>query len=58
MARITIEDLPVGENLTPEEEELIFGAGRRSFRPTLETYAPGAPKTGIFALFHPEESLS
>jgi hypothetical protein len=37
MARIKIEDLPVVENLTPEEEELIFGAGRRSFRPMLES---------------------
>lgn len=37
MARIKIEDLPVVENLTPEEEELIFGAGRPSFRPTLES---------------------
>ncbi|HEY7315584.1 MAG TPA: hypothetical protein VH643_40020 [Gemmataceae bacterium] len=37
MAHIKIEDLPVGANLTPEEEELIFGAGWRSFRPMLES---------------------
>ncbi|HEY7428050.1 MAG TPA: hypothetical protein VH682_27700 [Gemmataceae bacterium] len=37
MARIKIEDLPVGENLTPEEEERLFGAGWRSFRPMLES---------------------
>ena len=55
MDRITIEDLPVVDNLTPEEEELIFGAGRRSFQPTLETYAPGAPIPDIFAFFRPEE---
>jgi hypothetical protein len=36
MARIKIEDLPVAENLTPEQEELLEGAGLRSFRPTLE----------------------
>jgi hypothetical protein len=36
MARIQIEDLPVGDNLTPEQEELILGAGRLSFRPNLE----------------------
>jgi cell wall-associated NlpC family hydrolase len=36
MARIKIEDLPVAENLTPEQEELIQGAGLRSFRPALE----------------------
>src|SRR5262245_1492825 len=36
MARIEIEDLPVADNLTPEQEELIQGAGPRSFRPTLE----------------------
>lgn len=37
MARIRIDDLPIEENLTPEEEELILGAGRRSFRPTFES---------------------
>lgn len=37
MARIRIDDLPLGENLTPEQEELILGAGRRTFRPTLES---------------------
>jgi hypothetical protein len=31
VARIRIEDLPTVENLTPEEQEEIFGAGRRSF---------------------------
>ena len=36
MARIKIEDLPVAENLTPEQEALIEGAGLRPFRPTLE----------------------
>jgi hypothetical protein len=37
MVRIRIDDLPLGENLTPEQEELIVGAGRRTFRPTLES---------------------
>jgi hypothetical protein len=36
MARIKIEDLPVADNLTPEQEALIQGAGLRSFRPTFE----------------------
>jgi hypothetical protein len=36
MSRIRIEDLPVAENLTPEQEELIQGAGLKSFRPRLE----------------------
>ncbi len=36
MARIRIDDLPVGEKLTPEQEELILGAGRQTFRPRLE----------------------
>src|SRR5262249_38345244 len=31
-----IDDLPVAKNLTPEQEELIQGAGLKSFRPTLE----------------------
>jgi hypothetical protein len=36
MARIRIEDLPAAEGLTAEQEELIQGAGLKSFRPTLE----------------------
>jgi hypothetical protein len=36
MSRIRIDDLPVAENMTPEQEELIQGAGLKSFRPTLE----------------------
>jgi acylphosphatase len=36
MSRIVIDDLPVAECLTPEQEELIQGAGLRSFRPSLE----------------------
>ena len=36
MARIRIDDLPVAENLTPEQEALILGAGLKSFRPSLE----------------------
>jgi hypothetical protein len=36
MARIRIEDLPVAEDLTAEQEELIQGAGPKSFRPKLE----------------------
>jgi hypothetical protein len=35
MARIRIDDLPVADDLTPEQEELILGAGL-SFRPSLE----------------------
>jgi hypothetical protein len=37
MAHIKIQDLPAGANLTPEEEELILGAGLATFRPTLES---------------------
>jgi uncharacterized protein YkwD len=37
MARIRVDDLPVADNLTPEQEALIAGAGLRSFRPTLES---------------------
>jgi uncharacterized protein YkwD len=37
MARIHIDDLPPAETLTPEQEELILGAGLRSFRPRLES---------------------
>ena len=37
MARIHINDLPPIENLTPEQEEQILGAGRKSFRPMLES---------------------
>jgi len=36
VTRIRIDDLPVAENLTPEQEELIQGAGLKSFRPSLE----------------------
>jgi hypothetical protein len=36
MSRIRIDDLPVAENLTPEQEEMIQGAGLKSFRPSLE----------------------
>src|SRR5262245_66487540 len=38
MTRVRIDDLPPeDENLTPEElEQIEGGAGRRSFRPTLE----------------------
>src|SRR5262249_17786247 len=36
MTRIRIDDLPVAENLTPEQEALIQGAGLKSFRPSLE----------------------
>jgi hypothetical protein len=37
MARITIDDLPAAEALTPEQEALLLGAGLKSFRPRLET---------------------
>ena len=36
-ARIVIEDLPAAEPLSEEEMAAILGAGRRSFRPTLES---------------------
>jgi hypothetical protein len=36
MARIRIDDLPVADNLTPEQEDLIQGAGLKSFRPRFE----------------------
>jgi FG-GAP-like repeat len=35
--RIAIEDLPAFESLSPEEMARIFGAGRRTFRPTFES---------------------
>jgi hypothetical protein len=37
MARIHINDLPPTDGLTPEQEEQILGAGRKSFRPMLES---------------------
>src|SRR5262249_2159675 len=37
MTRIRIDDLPIAEHFTPEEEEQILGAGRPSFRPMLES---------------------
>jgi Raf kinase inhibitor-like YbhB/YbcL family protein len=36
MTRIRIDDLPVAEELTPEQEALIQGAGLKSFRPSIE----------------------
>jgi hypothetical protein len=36
MSRIKIDDLPVAENLTPEQEALLLGAGLKSFRPSIE----------------------
>jgi hypothetical protein len=36
MSRIKTEDLAAVETLTPDQEELIQGAGLQSFRPTLE----------------------
>jgi hypothetical protein len=36
MSRFQVEDLTSVETLTPEQEELIQGAGLQSFRPTLE----------------------
>jgi Raf kinase inhibitor-like YbhB/YbcL family protein len=51
MTRIRIDDLPVAENLTPEQEELIQGAGLKSFRPSLEALegreVPATIATGI-----------
>jgi hypothetical protein len=37
MTRIHIEDLPRDTELTPEELDRLLGAGRPSFRPTIET---------------------
>src|SRR5262245_27597503 len=36
MTRIRIDDLPVAEDLSPEQEALILGAGLKSFRPSFE----------------------
>jgi Raf kinase inhibitor-like YbhB/YbcL family protein len=51
VTRIRIDDLPVAENLTPEQEELIQGAGLQSFRPSFEMLeareVPAAIATGI-----------
>jgi hypothetical protein len=58
MSRIRIDDLPVVENLTPEQEEMILGAGLRTFRPRLESLesrdlldagASGAVITGLWS---------
>src|SRR5262249_23571780 len=46
MPRIRIDDLPVAEPLTPEQEELIQGAGLKSFRPTLEAREDGLMMAG------------
>lgn len=35
--RIRIEDLPAAEQLTPEEKELLAGAGPKTFRPSIES---------------------
>jgi hypothetical protein len=37
MARIRIEDMPAAENLSALEQEELFGAGRPSFRPSIES---------------------
>jgi hypothetical protein len=37
MTRIHIQDLPLDTELTPEELDRLFGAGRPSFRPTIES---------------------
>jgi hypothetical protein len=50
MARIRIDDLPVADNLTPEQEALIQGAGLRSFRPTLESLERREVPAGISPL--------
>jgi Ca2+-binding RTX toxin-like protein len=47
MSRIHIDDLPAAENLTPEQEALIQGAGLRSFRPSLEALEDRQLLTGI-----------
>jgi phosphatidylethanolamine-binding protein (PEBP) family uncharacterized protein len=51
MARIRIDDLPIAEELTPEQEALILGAGLKSFRPSLESLeareVPAALAPGI-----------
>ncbi len=36
MARIRIDDLPAAQDLTPEEQEQLLGAGRPGFRPGFE----------------------
>src|SRR4051794_32175201 len=43
MARIRIEDLPVAEDLAPEELELLLGAGR----PPFGTTPPPFPSTPV-----------
>jgi hypothetical protein len=47
VTRIRIDDLPVAEDLTPEQEELILGAGLRSFRPQLEVLEGRALPSGM-----------
>jgi Raf kinase inhibitor-like YbhB/YbcL family protein len=50
MGRIKIDDLPVADNLTPEEEALLQGAGLRSFRPSLESLEAREVCTVTFGL--------
>jgi phosphatidylethanolamine-binding protein (PEBP) family uncharacterized protein len=65
MSRIRIDDLPVAETLTPEQEELIQGAGLKSFRPSLEALedrcmpaviAPGIDLTDTTLTFNRDAS--
>ena len=65
VSRIRIDDLPVAENLTPEQEELIQGAGLKPFRPSIEALeardmpaliAPGIDLTGNTLTFKSDTS--
>jgi Raf kinase inhibitor-like YbhB/YbcL family protein len=51
VSRIRIDELPIAENLTPEQEALIQGAGLKSFRPSIEAledrFMPAFIGTGI-----------
>ncbi len=50
VTRIRIDDLPIAEELTPEQEALIQGAGLKSFRPQLEVLEGRALPSGMTPL--------
>jgi hypothetical protein len=50
MAHIRIDDLPGAENLAPEQEELLLGAGLKSFRPSFEALEAREVPASISAL--------
>jgi hypothetical protein len=52
MSRIQIADLPALQDLSPEELELIFGAGPQTFRPTIDSLEDRLLLSGGLSLGH------